>query len=212
MKLWLSHFCFVFCLFLLSSRTSVSLVLLCSSHLSSFPSPPSPVPVSHPGAPAPRTLSKVPSRPHYEEKSQEGGVQKEHMQLIGLQQSGLYPGEGCGEGRGMTPTDVRLKTCEPPALSPSPSPAASVNHVHSPDVHPGPRMCTYISRGILNLALSSSMKCVCVCVCVCVCYRSVVSNSATPWTNPPGSSVHEILQARILEWVAISFFICNPMD
>ena len=28
----------------------------------------------------------------------------------------------------------------------------------------------------------------------------------TPWTgNLPGSSVHEILQARILEWVAISF-------
>ena len=28
---------------------------------------------------------------------------------------------------------------------------------------------------------------------------------ATPWTSPPGSSVHGILQARILEWVAISF-------
>ena len=31
----------------------------------------------------------------------------------------------------------------------------------------------------------------------------------TPWNamdcNPPGSSVHGILQARILEWVAISF-------
>ena len=28
---------------------------------------------------------------------------------------------------------------------------------------------------------------------------------ATPWTSLPGSSVHEIFQARILEWVAISF-------
>ena len=29
----------------------------------------------------------------------------------------------------------------------------------------------------------------------------------TPWTrNLPGSSVHGILQARILEWVAIPFF------
>ena len=29
---------------------------------------------------------------------------------------------------------------------------------------------------------------------------------ATPWTcSPPGSSVHGIFQARILEWVAISF-------
>ena len=28
-----------------------------------------------------------------------------------------------------------------------------------------------------------------------------------PWDNrPPGSSVHGILQARILEWVAISYF------
>ena len=33
------------------------------------------------------------------------------------------------------------------------------------------------------------------------------STLATPWTvcSPPGSSVHGILQARILEWVAISF-------
>ena len=34
--------------------------------------------------------------------------------------------------------------------------------------------------------------------------RSVVSSSTTPW-SPPGSSVHGILQARILHWVAIPF-------
>ena len=34
---------------------------------------------------------------------------------------------------------------------------------------------------------------------------SVVSDSVTPWTSLPGSSVHGILQARILELVAISF-------
>ena len=28
---------------------------------------------------------------------------------------------------------------------------------------------------------------------------------ATPWTSPAGSSVHGILQARTLEWVAIPF-------
>ena len=155
------------CLSLLSSRTLVSFALLCSSHTISFPSPPSPASVSHPGAPALRVLSKVPSRPHYEEKSQQGSVQKEHMQLFGQQQWSLS-WWGLGEGRGMTSTDVWLKTCEPPALSPSPSPAASVSPVHSPDVHPWPRMCTYISRAILNLAISSSLKCVCVCVCVCV--------------------------------------------
>ena len=37
--------------------------------------------------------------------------------------------------------------------------------------------------------------------------RTVVSNSSKPHGlySPPGSSVHGILQARILEWVAISF-------
>ena len=32
-----------------------------------------------------------------------------------------------------------------------------------------------------------------------------MSDSATPETSPPGSSVHGIFQARVLEWVAISF-------
>ena len=49
---------------------------------------------------------------------------------------------------------------------------------------------------------------VCVCVCVCVCVW--VAQSCPTLCNPmdyslPGSSVHGILQARILEWVAISF-------
>ena len=39
--------------------------------------------------------------------------------------------------------------------------------------------------------------------CACVC--SVVSNSATPDCSPPGSSVHGISQAKILEWVTVSF-------
>ena len=46
-----------------------------------------------------------------------------------------------------------------------------------------------------------------VCVCVCVCAVpscSVVSYSLQPKDcSPPGSSVHGILQARILEWVAM---------
>ena len=46
--------------------------------------------------------------------------------------------------------------------------------------------------------------CVCVCVCVCVSH-SVVSDSCDFIDcSPPGSS-HGILQARILEWVAIPF-------
>ena len=43
-------------------------------------------------------------------------------------------------------------------------------------------------------------KCI---MCVCVCVHSVVSDSLQPH-GPPGSSVHGISQARILEWVAIS--------
>ena len=40
----------------------------------------------------------------------------------------------------------------------------------------------------------------------CVLRRSVVSDSLGPHgLYPPGSSVHGILRARILEWIAISF-------
>ena len=36
--------------------------------------------------------------------------------------------------------------------------------------------------------------------------RSVVSNSLRPMDcSPPGSSIHGIFQARVLEWVAIAF-------
>ena len=42
-------------------------------------------------------------------------------------------------------------------------------------------------------------------VCVCVSHL-VMSTLCDPMDcNPPGSSVHGILQARLLEWVAISF-------
>ena len=44
------------------------------------------------------------------------------------------------------------------------------------------------------------------CCCYCCQVTSVVSNSVRPIdSSPPGSSVLGILQARILEWVAISF-------
>ena len=41
---------------------------------------------------------------------------------------------------------------------------------------------------------------------------SVMANSATPWTVacPLGFSVHGIFQARILEWVVISYSIIPP--
>ena len=55
------------------------------------------------------------------------------------------------------------------------------------------------------LVLVEPVLSLCVCVCVCVS-RSVVFYSLQPMdSSPPGSSVHGILQARILECVAISF-------
>ena len=50
------------------------------------------------------------------------------------------------------------------------------------------------------------MVCTSVCVHVCMLSVSVLSTLCNPMgCNPPDSSVHGILQARILEWVAISF-------
>ena len=45
--------------------------------------------------------------------------------------------------------------------------------------------------------------CVCVCVCVCVLISQLCLTLCDPMDcGPPDSSVHGILQARILEWVA----------
>ena len=54
-------------------------------------------------------------------------------------------------------------------------------------------VCHYIS----STSISCAMPCVCAQSCLTLCDPM---NS-----SPPGSSVHEILQARILEWVAIPF-------
>ena len=51
------------------------------------------------------------------------------------------------------------------------------------------------SRGLSSRLTLSSWYAVCVCAQLCL----------TLCGSPPGSSVHGILQARILEWVAVSF-------
>ena len=48
------------------------------------------------------------------------------------------------------------------------------------------------------------------CVCVCVCVHTQVSQLGPTLCgpmnySPPGSSAHGIFQAKVLEWVAISF-------
>ena len=47
--------------------------------------------------------------------------------------------------------------------------------------------------------------CVCVCVCVCVLAQSCPTLCDPMDCSPPGSPVHEIFQARRLEWVSISY-------
>ena len=45
----------------------------------------------------------------------------------------------------------------------------------------------------------------CVCVCVCEVAQLCLALCDPLGCSPPGSSVHGILQARVLEWVVISF-------
>ena len=46
----------------------------------------------------------------------------------------------------------------------------------------------------------------CVCVCVCMITEPCLILCSHMDCGPPGPSVHGIFQARILEWVAISYF------
>ena len=55
-----------------------------------------------------------------------------------------------------------------------------------------------------RLGIKIISSCVCVCVCVLV-DQLCLTLCNPPVCSPPSSSVHGILQARILEWVAISF-------
>ena len=57
---------------------------------------------------------------------------------------------------------------------------------------------------------TNNNNCVCVCVSVCVCVCVLVAQSCLTLCDTmdcglPGTSVQRILQARILEWAAISF-------
>ena len=70
----------------------------------------------------------------------------------------------------------------------------------SPNLAPSHHQSSTPTSTYLGL---STRVCVCVCVCVCVQSLSHVQAFATPCGQP--GSVHGIFQARILEWIAISF-------
>ena len=68
--------------------------------------------------------------------------------------------------------------------------------------------CKYLTvySCVINYPQTQWLKTMCVFVCVCVCTRSVVLTLYDPMDgSPPGPSVHGISQARIQEWIAISF-------
>ena len=84
--------------------------------------------------------------------------------------------------------------------------------IHTSCLSVGPRFQLWLR--VPRPAILRRRVCVCVCVCVCVSVCESLSHIrlfVTPWTwgckpwSLLGSSVHEILQARILERVAISF-------
>ena len=71
------------------------------------------------------------------------------------------------------------------------------------------RGCCYIKtnmrerRNTCSCPGPSLMPVICICVCVCVCTQLCPILGSHMDCGPPGSSVHGILQARILEWVAM---------
>ena len=58
---------------------------------------------------------------------------------------------------------------------------------------------------VMDLGCAHILAIVNNCVCVCVCVQLCPTLCDPMDCSPSGSSVHGIFQARILEWVAVSF-------
>ena len=71
------------------------------------------------------------------------------------------------------------------------------------------------SKAKTETHVSYVLHCVCVSVCLLVIPSCLTLCNPTD-CSPPGSSVYEILQARILEWVAVPFsrgiFLCQGLN
>ena len=62
-------------------------------------------------------------------------------------------------------------------------------------------VCMHETHSVTSDSLQPCEPCVCVCVCIT---QSCPTLCDAMDCSPPGSSVHGILQATILEWVAVS--------
>ena len=71
--------------------------------------------------------------------------------------------------------------------------------------HPFREQLLFLWKQVFMVQNQGSKDSVCVCVCVCVCTQSCPTLCNPVDCSTPSSSVHGISQARILEWVAISF-------
>ena len=74
----------------------------------------------------------------------------------------------------------------------------------------------YLVKAMVLPPVMYRCESVCVCMYVCVCVCVLVTQLCLTLCDamdysPPGSSFHGILQARVLEWVAISFSIQLPL-
>ena len=96
---------------------------------------------------------------------------------------------------GMSPPLPTLRQTQPPGIT------AAVRACHPFGAHRAsstPQASFSLQLSFLLQLMSSSR------VCVCVCAPSCPTLYNARDCSPPGSSVHGVLQARILEWVAIS--------
>ena len=64
------------------------------------------------------------------------------------------------------------------------------------------------SRCLTTILRIKKMSCIHICVCVCTCMHAKLLQFCLTFCDPmdcslPGSSLHRILQVRILEWVAM---------
>ena len=154
---------------------------------------------------------------HSPASSQDQPSEPEMCSRFALMKLKLVQGHGSSvstRGQTLGVNSLRKGVRWPSRLWGSP-PAPPCNKLRKFSSFPASRQPFYFLPSIPLTSWPSWDMCVCVCVCVCACTRaclcmSTVTQSCPTLCNPvdyslPGPSVHETFQAKILEWVAISY-------